>query len=449
MTILDKIQKTIQDFGLVDKNQTILSAVSGGADSVVLVHALDRLGYIQEIAHVNYKLRGKESDQDETFVTALGEELGIKVHRSMLPIDPKKSGIQNLAREKRYDWFQQLSRERRIDRIALGHNANDNFETALFHLIKGEGIMNQRGISVETGIVIRPLLFITREEIKAFALENGIRWREDKTNSENKYSRNLLRNEVIPLLRKINPSLEKTYGRDYLRELDRQEILFSQLDKNPAWYEEGDEKGLIHLAPLMSQPGWILRLEFMLREFQYTSEMRAELAKLIKAESGKKLAFGEWELIKDRETLILTKTKDDTSEESLFIHSIPFEGKFNDQKISLKEVGEVPKDLKNLEAIEYFDPVSLDAPLSIRKWKPGDHFTPLGMKGDKKISDFLIDEKVPIDEKSGILVLESGVRIAAVLGMRISEHFKIINPDGPGIELRVRDLNQQRESSEL
>lgn len=449
MTILDKIQKTIQDFGLVDKNQTILSAVSGGVDSVVLVHALDRLGYSQEIAHVNYKLRGKESDQDETFVTTLGEELGIKVHRSMFPIDPKQSGIQNLAREKRYDWFQQLSRERRIDRIALGHNADDNFETALFHLIKGEGIMNQRGISVEAGIAIRPLLFITREEIKAFALENGIRWREDKTNSENKYSRNLLRNEVIPLLRKINPSLEKTYGRDYLRELDRQEILFSQLDKNPGWYEEGDEKGLIHLTPLMSLPGWILRLEFMLKEFQYPSEMRTELVKLIKAESGKKIAFGEWELIKDRETLILAKTRDDASEEALFIHSIPFEGKFNGQKISLKEVEEVPKDLKNIKATEYLDPASLDAPLSIRKWKAGDHFTPLGMRGDKKISDFLIDEKVPIHEKSGILVLESRARIAAVLGMRISEHFKIINPDGSGIELRVGDLNQQRESSEL
>lgn len=449
MTILDKIQKTIQDFGLVDKNQTILSAVSGGVDSVVLVHAFDRLGYRQEIAHVNYKLRGKESDQDESFVMALGEKLGIKVHGSEFPIDPTKSGIQNLAREKRYDWFRQLSQTRRIERIALGHNADDNFETALFHLIKGEGIMNQRGISVETGIIIRPLLFITREEIQAFALENGIHWREDKTNSENKYSRNFLRNEVIPLLRRINPSLEKTYSRDYLRGVDQQEILFSQLDKNPAWYEKGDEKGLIHLTPLMSLPGWMLRLEFILKEFQYPSEMRAELVKLIKAETGKKMAFGEWELIKDREALILTKTKDDTSEEALFIHSIPFEGKFIDQKISLKEVDRVPKDIKNIESTEYLDPASLELPLSIRKWKPGDHFAPLGMKGNKKVSDFLIDEKVPIHKKSGVLVLESGARVAAVLGMRISEHFKIINPDGAGIELNIRDLNQQRESSEL
>jgi tRNA(Ile)-lysidine synthase len=432
-----QIEKTIREFELLDKNQAILVALSAGLDSVVLTHALIQLGYKISIAHVNFKLRGKDSDQDEAFARSLSKKYDVPYFKKTLRINSKKEPIQLAARNARYKWFNEILRKKGFDRIALGHNADDNFETALFHLIKGEGIMNHRGIPMESGEFVRPLLLRTRKEILAYAKKEGLIWREDKSNKESKYHRNYLRNKVLPQIRKINPSIETSFQRDYLRGLDLRQMLGKELGKK-TWLKDPGGTIRIDLEKLKREEGWFFRLEYFLKDHGYSSEKFWELKKLVDAESGKFLSIGNNKLWKDRNDLLVRMENEPKKTGIISIKKLPFHKNMDSGKIELKFTalpGQVRK-VSNPNKI-FLDAAKLVFPLKIRRWKKGDEFQPLGTKGRKKISDFLIDQKVPMFKKEKIRILESGGEIAWVIGMRISEKFKLRTESKKAVEGRI------------
>ena len=425
MSILSKVKKTIDEFGLVDKNQAILVGVSGGVDSIVLCHILLKLEYQLFIAHANFKLREEDSERDQEFVRAFSKKFNLEFISKELPISERSESIQKAAREKRYEWFKEICLKYEIDKIALGHNANDNFETALFHLIKGEGILNQRGIPIQAGRIIRPILFLDRREICEYANENNLSWRKDLSNDELKYSRNYLRNEVLPKIRELNPSVEKTYQRDYLRELDRREILFSVIKEKEDWLDPKEELINLNLKKLKLKKGWFLILETVLNPLGYSSEQYFELKKFLDSSSGKTFLIGEWQILMDRETLILSKKKSNANQKDIFIDSVPFVRKGENWTIKIDKCPPPKNPGKKQNHLEFIDAENLTFPLKLRPWNPGDRFKPLGMKGFKKISDLLIDQKVSKLKKNDIMVLESEGRIVLVPGLQISEDFKI------------------------
>ncbi len=423
MNIPAQVEKTLTEFALANKNQTILVGVSGGVDSMVLASVLLQLEFRIGIAHANHKLRGEESEGDEESVRSFAKKNDVEFFSSAQTV--QGSAIQEEARKKRYQWFKRLKQEKNFDHIALGHNADDNFETALFHLIKGEGILNHRGIPVRSDEVIRPLLFCTRKEILEYANNQGLKWREDSSNGEIKYARNLLRNEIIPQLRSINPSLEKTYQRDYRRELEAREILIPLLELSRDWIREGENEIEIDLKLLKEIPGWFLALEYYLRSVGYHSEQSEELRKFLDSGSGSRFFVGEQELNMDRGRIIISRSMEKGKVFTIDESDLPYSLDIRERTYFLeKEDQNDQRDLK-ADVVEYIDYQKLEWPLEIRPWKEGDSFQPLGMKGKKKVSDLLIDKKIPISQKAGMHVLLSAGKIAMVIGLQISDEFKL------------------------
>ena len=434
MKILNQVKKTISNWALVNKNQTILVGVSGGVDSVVLAHSLHALGYRISIAHANFKLRGQESDADEVFVKEFSKELDVPFFSKELSFEG--SGRQEIARRNRYDWFTELSEENAFDHIALGHNANDNFETALFHLIKGEGILNQRGIPIKTDRIIRPLLFCTRDEILEYAKENNLEWREDSSNRENKYHRNLIRNKIIPLIREINPSIEKSYQRDHKREMEIRDLIIPMLQLSRNWLNDSEKEVSIDLASLKENPAWFLALEFFLKSHGYRSEQQEELGKFLESDSGSQFILESSTLIMDRGKLILSFEKSAAEEHIVHEMDLPFEIKSSSKKIRLDQVEKDGIEFTT-EKTDFLDLSKLNWPLRIRSWKEGDSFQPLGMTGRKKLSDLLIDKKIPVSQKAGMMVIESDGEIALVIGIQPSEKFKIDKDSNSALRVRT------------
>src|SRR5210317_735101 len=197
------------------KESKLLIAVSGGLDSVVLVHLCKQTHLNITLAHCNFKLRGLESDKDEAFVFDLGESLDLEVFtqsfNTVSYASKNKLSIQMAARKLRYQWFEDLCNQLEFDYILTAHHADDNLETFLINLSRGTGLEGLTGIPELNNNTVRPLLPFSRQELEAFATTNALTWREDSTNLETKYLRNKIRHEVVPVLKGINPQIIKNF----------------------------------------------------------------------------------------------------------------------------------------------------------------------------------------------------------------------------------------------
>lgn len=425
--MLSRFLNFIEEEGLFKKENSILLAISGGKDSVVLLDLLLKSGFKPALAHCNFKLRGIDSDDDEQFVKELALNNDLIFYSKSF--DTKKyaseKGVstQMAARDLRYNWFKELVKEKQLDYILTAHHLNDSFETTIYNLAKGTGVSGLRGISIKNDSVIRPLLFFSREDINRYASENNIDWREDASNASTDYSRNFIRHEIIPKLLETNPGLIETYINTSKRLRSTEKLI----DKALKDFEMNLTKSDVIEIPFeLINNTELVVLEAYLKKFEFNFNQTELLKALVRnGMSGKRLDSNQFELLIDRKRVLLYK-KSHVVEVDIYLNETDKQIVIGGKKISFDITDDVS--ILTGQYIERLDFRKLIFPLRIRNWKEGDEFHPLGMKGKKKLSDFMIDEKIPLNLKSSVLVLISENEIASVLGYRIDDRFKL-TPD--------------------
>ena len=409
------------------KANKVLLALSGGKDSMALFHLLKQSEIYFEAAHCNFKLRKEESNQDELFVRNYCEQQGVKIH--VAAFDTKniaasnKTSIQETARALRYEWFNKLLAKHRLDYMATAHHHNDNIETFLINFSRGTGIQGLTGIPVVRDNIIRPISPFTTEEIHAYIRKHAIPYREDSSNSENKYQRNFIRNKIIPLFEENTPEfLNNTKSTlSYLQ--DAREVCQTKIEEFKAQaVEEKEGDLLISLSKLKQFTPTRFYLHHLLAPFGFSHDNINRLSQPDQLSTGKKFESETHLIYRDRKALVVTSKIHTQIDEQVDSNTTQLKTEFGTIRFKRKEEIEISKN----PAICMLDFNKLTFPLRVRTWSFGDRFSPLGMKGEKKISDLFIDEKIPIHEKQRKLILESSNgKIACIIGMRISEDFKI------------------------
>ncbi|TAK55263.1 MAG: tRNA lysidine(34) synthetase TilS [Bacteroidetes bacterium] len=439
-TLLHHFLRNLHRRKLLENGDNIIVAVSGGIDSVVLLHLLHlaskELSFQMAVAHVNHNLRGQESGEDESFVRTLAERYRLTFHAHhaetlLLAAETKKS-IQEAAREIRYNYFSELRRSLGFNKIAVAHNANDNAETILFNVMRGTGVKGLAGIPEtrpDSGIV-RPLLFATREQIVQFANEERLDYREDSSNKKTDYSRNYLRHNIVPLLSEsINSNLIETLNRNaeiftllgsYLNE--QAQTLAKSLIK-----ESTPSHMILDRELFVSQSGFMqyFILYYLTKEvtsLEVSFDTIKEMAAVSHAETGAwSSPGGQTRLYRDRNHLVLA-TQPEPEQFQLPV-SLYNEIQYDSFVFTTRQA-KTPE-FTNNRYVEYIDSGRLGNSLSLRSWKQGDWFIPLGMAEKKKLSDFFIEQKVPLFQKHSVPLFTSNDSIVWVCGKRLDERYKV------------------------
>lgn len=446
------VEKFIEKERLFSRKDRLLVGVSGGLDSVTLVRLLVEIGYQPELAHVNYQLRGTESKRDEQFVRRLAEELALPLHIKKIdtPILLDKNGgnLQELARELRYAWMEELAGNSTHSTasgrtyILTAHHANDQLETILMNLFRGSGLSGLKGMLPARNLIRRPLLFATRDMLEAWAQEKGYEWVEDSSNATDKYNRNRIRHELVPLIQELFPdAVRRVYGNsrnlagvaDFVRE---------QADKSIRKLIEtrGNEQWL-PIRKWKTITGNRFLLFDWLSSYGFSPDQVEAAEALMESQTGQYLESGEWRLLKNRDFLILSRHL--PRAENWLVLDAP-EGLVQlDDGLQLEweTLDRARVAVSDDPLVACLDARQISFPVLIRKWKPGDYFYPLGMRKKKKLARFLIDQKISRSEKEGIRVLESRQRIGWVLGQRIDDRFKILPSTQTVVRFRLIKMN--------
>lgn len=427
------VQHILKDEQLLDKK--VIVAVSGGLDSMVLAAILLELNVEFTLAHCNFHLRADESNTDEAFVADWAKDNNVPLfiqHFDTNKILEKEGGnLQEVARNLRYNWFEQLRIDNACDYIATAHHADDSIETMLMNFFKGTGIKGLHGILLKQGTIIRPLLKLTRDEIRRYASEKNISWREDSSNRKLDYTRNKIRHQLMPVLKDIFPNVTANLQGNIERLKDAGDIYDVQIEKLTKKLTE--QRGSEYYIPVRKlkniQPLSTIIYE-LLKPFNFLPSQTQQVLQLLQAETGRYVSSATHRVIRNRELLIIAaqRTEDASfvlieeqeiaagSENSIGHFKLKFEAQTFDGAIN---------NLPQANTIAAIDYTELTFPLIVRPWKQGDYFYPLGMKKKKKIARFLIDQKIPLHEKERIWVVESDKRIVWVIGQRLDDRFKI------------------------
>lgn len=407
----------------------VLLAISGGIDSVCLAHLFSEIGVSFAMAHVNFKLRGKESEEDEHFVRALATKLNVALYVTTFDTqhfaDQHKISIQMAARELRYNWFEEIRVKNGFDWIATAHQSNDVTETILLNLVRGTGISGLHGISAKKGHIIRPLLFAEREKIDQYIKENKFDFREDSSNESLKYLRNKIRHEVVPVLKEINPDLFsgmfQTAKRLRETEMIQEQVIHEV--RQVVQKQQGDDF-YFELEKIKRLKPRALFLYELLKPFQFKENVIEDMIRSWDQQPGKIFYSENFSLLKDRHHFIVSPIKKE-SREMLYLQDVEQSALWRNKKIITKKVS-----AKNFKWVTDKKTACLDFdlltfPLQVRSWQEGDYFYPLGMKTKKKLSDFFTGEKVSLNHKNEIPLFISGNDIVWVGKYRLDERYKI------------------------
>ena len=422
-------QEFILKHRLFKPGDKILLALSGGIDSMVLFHLLHSSGYKVSIAHCNFKLRGKESDEDEAFVRNIAEKHAvpyfIECFNTTEYARARKLSIQMAARELRYEWLEQIRDDCDYRYIAIAHNMDDNIETLLMNITRGTGIKGLTGIPVKSGSLVRPMLFAKREEIVEFAHSNEIFYREDSSNSSEKYRRNFIRHRIIPLFNELNPSFIESAGQ-MIENMNQVKTLYlkeiEKIEKEVTQVLPFETRINIDALKNKSSAGFFLH-EF-LSVMGFSPGIIGQIQNSFDAEPGKVFYSPTHRLLKDRTHLILTSRDSGVGMKYYIDEDVP--ELFQPLSIDF-ELIDRPDDFRipTENSVACLDYYQLHFPLVLRKWQKGDYFQPIGLGGLKKLSDFFIDNKLSLVEKENTWILASGNKIVWVVGYRIDDRFKI------------------------
>tara|TARA_B100000683_G_scaffold53396_1_gene51038 strand:- start:1186 stop:2523 length:1338 start_codon:yes stop_codon:yes gene_type:complete len=425
--LFDKIQSNIEKKILFSRGDKLLLACSGGSDSTLLAYFLKKHKYDFAIAHVNYGLRGDDSFKDEAFIKELAKRLGIHMFLKQVKIDKSetKLNIQERARNIRYDWFHQIMKEHNYAFTLLGHHADDQIESVLLNLIRGSGIKGLKGMVAKRDRYVRPLLGFWKEEIIECLKLQNIEFRVDKSNEKTNYKRNLIRLNIIPEMEQVNPGFKN----NMLRSLKNIELDYTYLN-NKIKYDidclevsKKQNRVCYDRFKLKKHKYLNLLIHYLVHPLGFNTNQEEIIMKSILSDSHGQCISNKyfWIGIGRREIAIIKKDKKHTPIELNFNGNSSVQ--LGDYIFNLMNYDEWNKDYDHKSFLLDFD--ELSHPIFIRKRQNGDYFYPLGLNKKKKLKRFFIDKKLEKWHKESAIILQSGVKIAAVLDHQIDHRFRI------------------------
>ena len=439
MTMLEQFMAYINRYNLIAEGEKIILALSGGIDSMVLADLLLKVKVNLVAAHCNFHLRGEESDGDEQFVRDYAERNGIQCFVKHFETEKYAAeqgvSIEMAARDLRYVWFEQLRQQLGYDKIVVAHHADDQAETFFINLLRGAGLNGLKGMKPQNGVIIRPLLWASREQIRKYAVENHIVWREDHTNVESVYLRNRIRNQLLPVFDELQPKARQGLYKS-LEHLSAENELYRMLLKEKlAQIVELD--GEIQRLPYskiikaevpgpVEGPTCSFQLLFeWLRNYGFNTDQCHFIYDAIGTGIGNQYCSPTHCLIIGRDDLQLSEIQEKTDDEiqiEVGEKEVLFPVHLCFSKLERTEEFIIDKST-NVAQLD-FD--TLKFPLTLRHWQHGDRFHPLGMKGSKLLSDFFVDQKFTEYQKQNVWLLVSAEgNILWVVGYRIDERYKV------------------------
>jgi tRNA(Ile)-lysidine synthase len=445
-----KLEEFVRFHHLIAPKQTVLLAVSGGVDSMVMLHIVSRLRERLDVqialVHVNHQLRGEESMGDEQFVRESSVAYGISFNCERLDVVSYANELglskQIAARQLRYACFERVRQQAGAQVVATAHHADDNAETVLLNILRGTGIHGLAGIPIrrEIGCIIRPLLFATRKEIEMYAMENGIKYRNDSSNMSLAYRRNLLRHSILPYLVKRVPHIVKTLNSvaDTMRDVSEKLHAIVKEALPSLVHNDSQDRLILDVKKLEMEPDFLwneIFVELLHRMHIESTEKKVDaLHRLCTMPTGRIVELsGELSACRDRQHIVFQKTNEEMSN----IRHVEIGRIYEYQgcRISISNPEPVPAVLFNTQDVEYIDADRLGRQLVLRLWRAGDWFIPLGMKSKKKLSNFFTDQKVPRFKKALIPILESDGSIVWICGKRLDNRFKLTEHTRTAIRL--------------
>lgn len=456
--MLENFVKYVRRNSLFKRENRVLLTISGGIDSMVMAYLFHEWKYDFAIAHCNFQLRGEEANKDQKLVEETAKKYNVPFYtinfETKKYAEEKKISIQMSARELRYAWFEKIRKEHNFDFIVTAHHKDDVIETFLINLARGTGIKGLTGIKPKNGNIIRPMLFANRTEIAEFCNEKNIAFREDASNQETYYARNFIRKNIITEFEKIYPTFRNNliHTSEHLK--DAENVLKSEVEKvkkeiitksaslrgrNDRGNLNADEEIKINIEKLQKLENNVFFLSEIIQDFGFNYSDAKDMIKSLETNAGKMFYSPSHQALRDREFIIISE-KIEVEKVEILIEKTDLEqasslvqnskrGRLLQLPIKLKfEIF----DAKNYKityskSISILDFDKLKFPLTLRNWKNGDYFYPLGMTQKKKIADFLTDQKLSIIEKQQTYVLCSENEIVCIINHRIDNRFKITN----------------------
>lgn len=430
--LLEKFQEYVSRNDLFDKHDKILLTVSGGVDSMVLMSLCVNSGYNVGVAHCNFQLRGAESDEDEILVLERARKYGIEYYNrrfdTTAEMELTGESMEMAARRLRYTWFQELCQKHGYKVIAVAHHIDDSIETFFINLLRGTGLRGLTGIHNQVGRVVRPLMFATRKEIMDYALQKHIPFREDSSNKSTKYLRNKIRLGLSPRIKEINPRFPFIMNRNIERLMAAQRFIDGAIDNiyaQVATFDNGIHT--IHIDRIMDAGSReFVIYEILNSRFGFKGDVVDGLCKALHNNtSGKRFYSRTHVAYINRGNIEIMPIQEDDSCEVLVQQGQ--QRAYCGNAVLYFELRDVDSltTYNTPDNIALLDADKITYPLTLRRWNAGDSFTPFGMTGCKKVSDFLIDNKVSMSEKNRQFVMLSNGEIAWLVGRRIADKYCI------------------------
>jgi tRNA(Ile)-lysidine synthase len=427
------VRSYIEAEHLLAPRDTVIVALSGGADSVALLRVLLSLGYCVEAAHCNFHLRGRESNRDEEFVRTLCQQLSVPLHLTHFDTTAYAAAhaisIEMAAREQRYAWFEELRQARGAAAVAVAHHRDDSVETLLLNLTRGTGLRGLTGIAPRHGHIIRPLLMLSREDILRYLSRLHQPYVTDSTNLQDAYRRNKIRLRVLPLLQELNPSIAATLA-DTAARLRQVEAVYDAAIQAAIQRVAGPDRAegspfLISIPALQQEPSPQALLHELLHPLGFNAAHEADIYRSLQGQSGRRFQAGGWEVLRDREAFL--------------VRPLPAEGDSEvPPRLLVEEHLLTPEyQIPRSKAVACLDADLLQAPLTLRHPQPGDRFVPFGMRGSKLLSDYFTDRKYSAYRKQQQWLVCCGPDIVWLAGERPDGRYCVTAQTRRILEIRL------------
>jgi tRNA(Ile)-lysidine synthase len=437
--MLKKIQKYIHDHQLLSPHAKVIVGLSGGMDSMAMLDVLTLFGYSCVAAHCNFHLRGEESNRDADFVKKWCESIEIPFVSTDFDTQKyaadKKISIEMAARELRYAWFEVIRQQYDAEAIVVAHHRDDSVETVLLNLVRGTGIKGLSGISPKNGNIVRPFLCVTCKEIESYVDERGLPFVFDSTNSEDVYTRNFIRLNIIPQLEELNPSVKDAIYRTSQNVSEAEKMYSSAVLMAKEKIFDGEK---IDIAALQQTPSPMSVLFEILSPLGFNPSVIEDVNRSLNAHSGKVFFSGKHRLIKSRNYFLLDPLVDEQENETSFYIDKTSQEVSTPIHLSIS-IKDVPVEIKKENRFLYADTEKLMFPLELRKWQSGDWFIPFGMKGKKKVSDYFTDRKFNLKEKENTWLLVSNEKIVWIVGERLDNRFRVTSKTNSVLVIELKE----------